>query len=229
MALPVHRHHSRASSCVRRWVIRGTPTNWPQRRGPFPAGSGGWGDRPGRALTGGAVGMYAYDLVRTVEPLGEPNPDPIGLPDLALMLTDVLVIFDHFKHTLTLLTTCIRRSRSWSQGTARLWRPGRSPGSSGRPGPAGHAAPPAPRRKPRPAQRDFFDRTCPRSSLQANVARSHRVHQGRERLPGGPVAALVGRGPVEGFSIFACGLESQPYMYFLDFGDFEIAGARPEP
>src|SRR6201996_9479106 len=54
-------------------------------------------------FAGGAVGMFAYDLVRTVEPLGEPNPDPLGVPDLALMLTDALVVFDHLKHTITLL------------------------------------------------------------------------------------------------------------------------------
>src|SRR5205814_6542861 len=54
-------------------------------------------------FSGGAVGVFAYDLVRTVEPLGEPNPDPIGVPDLALMLTDALVIFDHLKHTVTVL------------------------------------------------------------------------------------------------------------------------------
>ncbi|MDE3071061.1 MAG: anthranilate synthase component I, partial [Acidobacteriota bacterium] len=54
-------------------------------------------------FTGGAVGYFGYDLVRTVEPLGEPGPDPIGLPDMALMLADVLVIFDHLKHTVTVL------------------------------------------------------------------------------------------------------------------------------
>src|SRR5437764_5413323 len=52
-------------------------------------------------FAGGAVGLFAYDLVRTVEPLGPPNPDPVGLPDLALMLTDALVAFDHLKHTVT--------------------------------------------------------------------------------------------------------------------------------
>src|SRR5215472_14374447 len=54
-------------------------------------------------FAGGAVGVFAYDLVRTVEPLGEPNPDPLGVPDLALMLTDALVAFDHLKHTVTVL------------------------------------------------------------------------------------------------------------------------------
>src|SRR4051794_23506012 len=54
-------------------------------------------------FAGGAVGFFGYDLVRTVEPLGEPNPDPLGLPDLALMLSDVLVAFDHLKHRITIL------------------------------------------------------------------------------------------------------------------------------
>src|SRR5919107_993206 len=57
----------------------------------------------GPPFTGGAVGFFGYDCVRAVEPLGEPNPDVLGLPDLALMLSDVLVAFDHLKHTVTVL------------------------------------------------------------------------------------------------------------------------------
>ena len=53
-------------------------------------------------FAGGAVGFFGYDLVRTVEPLGKPNPDPLGLPDLALMITDAMVVFDHLRHELTL-------------------------------------------------------------------------------------------------------------------------------
>jgi anthranilate synthase component I len=54
-------------------------------------------------FSGGAVGFFGYDLVRTVEPLGPPGPDMLGLPDMALMLTDLLVIFDNLKHTVTIL------------------------------------------------------------------------------------------------------------------------------
>src|ERR1700749_1813573 len=54
-------------------------------------------------FAGGAVGFFGYDLVRTVEPLAEPNPDVLGLPDMALMLSDALVIFDHLKHTVSIL------------------------------------------------------------------------------------------------------------------------------
>ncbi len=58
-------------------------------------------------FAGGAVGFFGYDLVRTVEPLGAPNPDPIGLPDMALMVSDVLVVFDHMRHELTLLAYAV--------------------------------------------------------------------------------------------------------------------------
>src|SRR3990170_3608089 len=45
-------------------------------------------------FAGGAVGLFGYDLVRSTEPtVGEPNPDDLGLPDLALMISDVLLAF----------------------------------------------------------------------------------------------------------------------------------------
>src|ERR1051326_3214512 len=55
-------------------------------------------------FSGGAVGMFGYDLVRWFEPsVGEPNPDEVGLPELALMVSDVLLAFDHLKHEVTVL------------------------------------------------------------------------------------------------------------------------------
>src|SRR3954452_4714768 len=54
-------------------------------------------------FAGGAVGFFGYDLVRTVEPLGDPNPDPLGLPDMALMVSDLMLAFDHLRHELTIL------------------------------------------------------------------------------------------------------------------------------
>src|SRR6476661_876470 len=55
-------------------------------------------------FAGGAVGLFGYDLVRYAEPtVGDPNPDEVGTPDLALMVSDVLVAFDHFKHETTII------------------------------------------------------------------------------------------------------------------------------
>src|SRR5215211_8553727 len=54
-------------------------------------------------FAGGAVGIFGYDLVRTVEDLGPPNPDPLGLPDMALIVTESLLAFDHQRHELTVI------------------------------------------------------------------------------------------------------------------------------
>src|SRR5919204_3093748 len=56
-------------------------------------------------FAGGAVGMFGYDLVRTAEPtVGESERDDLGLPDMALMVSDVLVVFDHLRHEVTVLS-----------------------------------------------------------------------------------------------------------------------------
>ena len=48
-------------------------------------------------FNGGLVGYFGYDCVRYVEPrLGPcPNPDPIGVPDILLMVSDAVVVFDN--------------------------------------------------------------------------------------------------------------------------------------
>jgi anthranilate synthase component I len=174
-------------------------------------------------FAGGAVGFFGYDLVRTVEPLGEPNPDVLGLPDMALMLTDVLVIFDHLKHTVSILANVyaeddVERSYAAARETIAEVRERLA-------GPV-----PVPARAP--------DRTMPefrsnmeRGQFEAMVARIvEYVHAGDafQVVPSQRWSAEV---PVEAFSIYR-GLRTvnpSPYMYFLDFGDFQIAGASPEP
>src|ERR687887_363774 len=55
-------------------------------------------------FAGGAVGLFGYDLVRSAEPtVGQGNPDEVAMPDLGLMVSDLMVAFDHFTHTVTVL------------------------------------------------------------------------------------------------------------------------------
>ncbi len=176
-------------------------------------------------FAGGAVGMFAYDLVRTVEPLGQPNPDPIGVPDLALMLTDALVAFDHLKHTVTVVANVYADDdleasyRRAIDAIAEVrWR---LAGPVPRPG--------------KPPQRDRevppFTSNMPREQFESMVSRIiEYIHAGDayQVVPSQRWSVLV---PVEAFSIYR-GLRAvnpSPYMYFLDFGDFEVAGASPEP
>jgi len=49
-------------------------------------------------FTAGAVGYFAYDVVRQLENIGEHAKDDLGLPDAELMFFDRLLAFDHLRH-----------------------------------------------------------------------------------------------------------------------------------
>jgi anthranilate synthase component I len=177
-------------------------------------------------FSGGAVGVFGYDLVRTVEPLPEPNPDPLGLPDLALMLTDVLVAFDHLRREVTVLANVYAEDddveRSYAAAVEAIADVRRR-----------LAAPlPAPEGAPFPARpAPQFESNMPRERFEAIVQRIIEYVYAGDAYQVVPSQRWSAPVPVEAFSIYR-GLRvvnPSPYMYFLDFGDFEVAGASPEP
>jgi anthranilate synthase component 1 len=193
------------------------------------------GGDPLPPFPGGAVGFFGYDLVRTVEPLAQPNPDPVGLPDLALMITDVLVAFDHLQHELTVIANAYvadgddpeaakaRAADSIAEVRRRLRQAVPAPESNGAPDREAWAAEGAADRR--------FEPNMTREQFEANVRRIiDYVHAG-DAFQVVPSQRFSAPAPVEAFSIYR-GLRTinpSPYMYFLDFGDFQVAGASPEP
>jgi anthranilate synthase component I len=175
-------------------------------------------------FAGGAVGFFGYDLVRTVEPLGEPNPDPLGLPDMALMISDLMLCFDHLRHELTVLACAFvdeggidvaygRAAEAIAEVRRRLREPVPAPGS------------------PRVAEPPQFGSNMTRTQFEGAVARIiDYIHAG-DAFQVVPSQRFSAPAPVEALSIYR-GLRTvnpSPYMYFLDFGDFQLAGASPEP
>jgi anthranilate synthase component I len=175
-------------------------------------------------FAGGAVGFFAYDLVRTVEPLGEPNPDALGLPDLALMITDAMVVFDHLRHELTLLACAFVEEEgidaAYERAAATIAEM-RERLRGAVPVPESSSVVAAPQ----------FESNMSREEFEAMVARIvEYVHAG-DAFQVVPSQRFSAPAPVEAFSVYR-GLRAvnpSPYMYFLEFGDFQIAGASPEP
>src|SRR5947199_8136876 len=54
-------------------------------------------------FAGGAVGLFGYDLVRWAEPTVGERRNELGMPELALMVSDVLLAFDHLRREVTIL------------------------------------------------------------------------------------------------------------------------------
>jgi len=53
---------------------------------------------------GGAVGYMSYDAVRRFERLPDDNPDELNLPEMAFMIAHTLVVFDHARQRLQVVT-----------------------------------------------------------------------------------------------------------------------------
>ncbi|HEX2654898.1 MAG TPA: anthranilate synthase component I [Xanthobacteraceae bacterium] len=55
-------------------------------------------------MAAGVFGYLGYDMVRLMEELPPANPDPIGIPDAVLIRPTIVIIFDNVKDTLTIVT-----------------------------------------------------------------------------------------------------------------------------
>ena len=193
-------------------------------------------------FAGGAVGFFGYDLVRTVEPLAEPNPDPLGLPDLALMVCELMLAFDHLRHEVTVLAYAFCEDEAVvadaydralgliDQVRASL----RGPVPPARPRPEQRAASNEQRAMPigieDPAIAPWTSNLT-REHFESNVARIVEYTHAGDAFQVVPSQRFSAPAAVEAFSIYR-GLRTvnpSPYMYFLEFGDFQIAGASPEP
>ncbi len=179
------------------------------------------GDESLPPFPGGAVGLWGYDLVRTVEDLGPPNPDPVGLPDMALMVCEVLLAFDHLNHELTIL------AYDWGGDGDRE----RAEAAIADVRAALRQPVPVPPGAPASSNGVEFTSNMTREEFEANVSRIiEYVHAG-DAFQVVPSQRFSAPAPAEAFSIYRAlrTVNPSPYMYFLEFGDFQIAGASPEP
>jgi anthranilate synthase component 1 len=190
------------------------------RPAPLPVGGG-------PPFAGGAVGLFGYDLVRHAEPsVGAPNPDELRLPDLALAVSDVLVAFDHFTHEVTVIANVFAEDAEVE---------GFEPAYAAAVAAIGEVRERLAEPVPRPAGAtvreppEFVSNLGP-AGYAAAVERVKEYIRAGDCYQVVPSQRWSAEAPVEAFSVYR-GLRTvnpSPYMYFLDFGDFEIAGASPE-
>ena len=178
-------------------------------------------------FTGGLVGYLGYNVVRFLERLPPHQLDDLHVPDIMLMLSEAMAIFDHAQHTLLLVVTArlegtspraaYRRAVREIQGlAARLRRP-LAPARQPR-------APLHPRRRSEP--RPTIDR--------AEFLRA--VERAKEYIRAGDLIQVVlsqrweRRLSCEPFAVYRAlrSLNPSPYMYFLRFGSLCLVGASPE-
>jgi anthranilate synthase component I len=58
-------------------------------------------------FTGGAVGYFGYDMVRTIEDIPDTGRDDLGIDDAALMFYKTILAFDHLRHQIHIISNLL--------------------------------------------------------------------------------------------------------------------------
>src|SRR6185436_9709559 len=65
-------------------------------------------------FTGGAVGYFGYDMVRTIEDIPDTGRDDLGVDDAALMFYKTILAFDHLRHQIHIISNLLVEESSES-------------------------------------------------------------------------------------------------------------------
>jgi anthranilate synthase component 1 len=178
------------------------------------------------AFSGGAVGYFGYDLVRRVERLPGVPKDDLGLPDLLVMLTGPVVVFDHLRHSVTIMAPCpldpdVDPEPAYWRAVATLADlKGRLAG----PVPRGRAAEAA------PAGWGEVASNVTREAFETAVERVREYVFAGDAFQVVPSQRFSAPMPLDPFAVYR-GLRTvnpSPYMFYLDTGDAVLAGSSPE-
>src|SRR5690606_4422665 len=186
-------------------------------------------------FSGGAVGFVCYDAVRLIDNIPAAGRDDFHLPELHFGIYESFIVFDHIKHKLSIVASVLvdefpDLEEAYASAAANI------------------AALEAELAKPVPPQ-DLVEAkpaSAPGSqsagldtgwtsnftpeAFKAGVARC------KEYIKAGDAFQIVlsqrfSCSPAAGpLSIYRAlrSINPSPYMYYLDYGDFEIVGASPE-
>lgn len=181
-------------------------------------------DLPGLPrFTGGLVGYFGFETVQLIEPrlAEQPKQDTLGLPDILLMVSDEVVVFDNLAGRLYLVVhadaTVADGQQVAEQRLEALEAALYDPLSSRTPAWKPHAVP-------------EYSSGWSAADFKAAVARAQRY------IVDGDVMQVVlaqrmsvpfSAPPLDLYRALR-GLNPSPYMYYMDLGDHHVVGASPE-
>ncbi|HXH60589.1 MAG TPA: anthranilate synthase component I [Fimbriimonadaceae bacterium] len=167
---------------------------------------------------GGAVGMIGYDYVRTIEDLPDGPEDDLQLDDVAMMLVDSMVVFDHAKNVVRIIALADGTESGYEDAKAEIERiksrlQGGLPSLPTYKGGANEVESNIGKEEFEAGVRKIIDYISAGDCIQV--------------VPSLRFVTDVGAHPLSVYRALRS-LNPSPYMYYLQFSDFEVVGASPE-
>ena len=172
---------------------------------------------------GGMVGYLSYEVARYFERLPCPEQDPQGLPESVLMLADTLLVFDHVTHKIKVVSHAHldgdvdaayrEATRKIDDLVTRLEQPI-----------------PSRTAKKTPSAKAKVSANFSQAEFEAIVSQAKEYIYAGEIIQAVLSQRLARRTYAHPFAIYRAlrSINPSPYMYYLQLGDFYIAGASPE-
>jgi anthranilate synthase component 1 len=177
-------------------------------------------------MAAGVFGYLGYDMVRLMEELPPANPDPVGIPDAVMVRPTIIVVFDAVKDSITVVTPV--RPETGVDANAALAR-------------AMERLSGVVESLDRPldmslAEFDAGPLEVPPKSNTTPAEYKAMVLKAKEYIVAGDAFQIVLAQRFEApfslppFSLYRAlrRTNPSPYLYFLDFGGFAVAGSSPE-
>jgi anthranilate synthase component 1 len=177
-------------------------------------------------MAAGMFGYLGYEMVRLMEQLPPPNPDPIGIPDAVLVRPTIVIVFDTVTDTITVVTPVrpeadVSPENALAAASERLTAVVQALDA------------PLPHLPARPSAGPIT--VWPSSNTEMGDY-ERMVHAAKEYIAAGDIFQVVLSQRFEApfelppFAFYRAlrRINPAPFLYFLNFGSFAIAGSSPE-
>ncbi len=177
------------------------------------------------AVSAGLFGYLGYDMIRLVEHLPDVNPDPLGLPDAQLIRPSVIAVLDGVKGEVTVVAPAwvgsgLTARAAYAQAAERVMDAlrdlDRAPSAARD---LGQAAPVG------PAQSNFTH-----AGYMAAVEKAKDYIRAGDIFQVVPSQRWSQRFELPPFALYRSlrRTNPSPFMFFFNFGGFQVIGASPE-
>ena len=172
------------------------------------------------SFSGGLVGNLGYDFVRYAEVLPDDNPDEIGIETIQMMLMTRFIMVDHVAETLTAVIleedSEAGRVRAGEQAADLITRARANSGQT--------------------TKKNFIHDGVIIKQSDTLEQYSRKVNRIKEYIREGHIfqTVLSQRWTIatqqDGFELYKelRELNPSPYLYYFNYGDFEVIGSSPE-
>ena len=173
---------------------------------------------------GGAVGFLGWDLVRFFEKLPDAPPDDRGIPDVQILLTDTILIFDSVRHSVKILNNAYLQGDTRAAYDESVEKIGEVLAAL--------------EREPVPASR-LPVTLAEEPPVQSNMTQAQyeaAVEKCRDYIHAGDCTQIVPSQrfavplKTDGFQVYRAlrHISPAPYNFYLSFPDVQLIGASPE-